>query len=90
LGNKLEHVEILLNILIVCHLALKYSGVKIETISEKLQQRELPKYTGHVAFTEGLNTKSKNEAMNQFTNSKSEKLLMAYVVDPMVEAGLTQ
>ena len=55
LGNKIEHVDVLLRILIVCHLVLKYSGVKIDTITEELQQRELAKYTQHVSSTKVLN-----------------------------------
>ena len=90
MGNKLEHVEVLLNILIVTHLALKYSGVKIEKITEKQQEKELAKYTGHIRFLEGLNDDCKSEAINQFTEDKSEKILMAYVVNTMVEAGLTK
>ncbi len=89
MGNKFEHVEVLLNILIVTHLALKYSGVKIETITEKQQEKELARYTGHVRFFEGLNGSCKTESIKQFTEGKSEKALMAYVVNAMTEAGLT-
>jgi hypothetical protein len=90
MGNKIEDVEVLLNILIVTFLALKYSGVKIEKISEKTQEKELAKYTGHIGFLEGLNNKTTEVAIKQFTESKSEKALMAYVIETMLRAGFTK
>jgi len=35
MGNSMEQVEVLLNLLIIAHLALQYSGVKIRTVTEK-------------------------------------------------------
>ena len=90
MGNKIEDVEVLLNILIVTFLALKYSGVKLEKISEKTQEKELARYTGHVGFLEGLNNKNTEAAIHQFTESKSEKALMAYVIETMLKAGFAK
>ena len=90
MGNKIEDVEVLLNILIVSFLALKYSGVKLEMISEKTQEKELAKYMGHIGFLDGLNSKNTEIAINHFTESKSEKALMAYVISAMLKAGFTQ
>ncbi len=90
MGNKIEDVEVLLNILIVTFLALKYSGVKIEKISEKTQEKELARYTGHIGFLEGLNNKTTEVAIKQFTESKSEKALMAYVIGTMLKAGFAK
>jgi len=90
MGNKIEDVEVLLNILIVSFLALKYSGVKLEKISEQTQEKELAKYTGHIGFLEGLNNKNTEVAINQFTESKSEKALMAYVIGTMLKAGFAK
>ena len=90
LGNKLEDVEVLLKILIVIYLALKYSGVNLETITEQQQERELAKYTEHLRLLDGLNQTDQNTAIDQFSDSKSEKLLMAYVIGMMVEVGFTK
>lgn len=90
MGNTLEQIEVLLNILIVTHLALKYSGVKIRTITEADQEKQLSRYVGHLKFAEGLGEKSKSEAMKQYSDQCSEKLLMAYVTNEMVSAGFTK
>ncbi len=90
MGNKIEDVEVLLNILIVTFLALKYSGVKLKKISEKTQEKELAKYTGHITFLEGLGNKNTEEAIKQFTESKSEKALMVYVIETMLKAGFAK
>ena len=90
MGNKIEDVEVLLNILIVTFLALKYSDVKLEMISESLQEKEMAKYAGHFEFLEGLNQQNTEEAINQFSKNKSEKLLLSYVIGAMMEAGFTK
>lgn len=90
MGNRLEDVEVLLNILMVTFLALKYSGVKLEKITEQQQTRELAKYTGHISFLEGLDQTNTTLAIDQFSDSKSEKSLMAYVLRTMVDAGFTK
>jgi hypothetical protein len=90
MGNKIEDVEVLLNILIVTFLALKYSDVKLEMISESLQKKEMAKYAGHFEFLEGLNQQNTEEAINQFSKNKSEKLLLSYVIGAMMEAGFTK
>lgn len=90
MGNSLEDVDVLLKILIVTFLALKYSDVKLEKITEQQQERELTKYAGHLNFIEGLNQTNINTAINQFSESKSEKSLMAYAIKTMIEAGFTK
>ncbi len=90
MGNKLEDVEVLLNILIVTFLALKYSNVKLEIITENLQEKEMAKYVGHFDFLKGLDPQNTEKAINQFSDSKSEKLLFSYVIGTMMEAGFTK
>jgi len=87
LGNKFEDVDVLLKILIVTFLALKYSNIKLEMITEKLQEKELAKYVGHIKFFEGLSQNNATEAINDFFNNKSEKLLFSFVIDAMIGAG---
>ncbi len=64
----------------------KSQGVKFEKISEKAQEKELAKYTGHIDFLEGLNNVTTEVAIKQFTESKSEKALMTYVIETMLNA----
>jgi len=87
IGSSMEQVEILLNLLIISHLALQYSGVKIQRVTEKEQEEELARYVGHLQFTEGLDKKSKQDAIDQYISRNNETLLMAYVTNKMKEAG---
>jgi len=89
MGNSMEQIEILLNILIITHLALRYSGVKIQTVTFKEQEKELTKYVAHLQFIEGLDSKSKDKAIRQYGYNNDEILLMAYVTNKMKEAGFT-
>ncbi|MFT4871609.1 MAG: hypothetical protein ACI9F1_002393 [Colwellia sp.] len=90
MGNKIEDVDVLLNILIVTFLALRYSNIKLEMITEKLQEKEMAKYAGHFKFLDGLNQENTEQAIHQFSNSKSEKILLSYVIGAMMDAGFTK
>jgi hypothetical protein len=50
----------------------------------------MAKFAGHFEFLEGLNQKNTEEAINQFSDNKSEKLLFSYAMGAMMEAGFTQ
>lgn len=88
MGNRLEHVEVILNILMVSYLALKNSGIKIIKVSEKLQQKELEKLVKHANSTKNLDSKKEFEAISRFVHGKSEEILMAFVLKTIEEAGL--
>lgn len=88
MGNKLEHVEVILSILIVSYLALASSGVRIKKVTEKLQQQELAKLVRHANSTKSLDSQKGFEAMSQFVHDKSEEVLMAFVLNTIQEAGL--
>jgi polyhydroxyalkanoate synthesis regulator phasin len=90
MGNSMEQIEVLLNILIITHLALRYSGVRIQTVTLEEQEKELTKYAAHLQFIEGLDSKSKGEAIRQYSDNNDEELLMAYVTNKMKEAGFTK
>lgn len=90
MGNKLEDVDVLLKILMVTFLTLKYSDVKLEMITEQQLERELARYAGHLNFLDGLDQTNINTAINQFADSKSEKLLLAYAIGTMIDAGFTK
>ena len=87
IGNTLEQIEVLLNILLIAHLALKESGIKLAKVTEGEQERELSKFMGHVKFTEGLSSSSELTAMRQYIESHEEKILLAYVHKEMLESG---
>lgn len=78
MGSSPEQINVLLNVLIVAHLSLKTSGVKIQQVTEDLQDKELAKFVAVVNFSEGLNDSSINDSIDQYVRSQREKYLLAY------------
>ena len=88
LGVSMETVDVLLNILIVLHLAVENSGQVLATVSEEEQERQLQRFIATVRFTEGLDERSFAQSIQQTTAHKQEKILLAYVIDTMRRAGI--
>jgi len=88
MGNSLEKIDILLNILIVAHICLKESGVKLKKITEALQETEMGKFVAVVNFSEGLNSARINSSISQYITSQREKYLMAYAFNEMNNSGI--
>lgn len=87
-GNSLEQIDILLNILIVAHISLKESGVKLKKITEDLQENEMAKFVAIVKFSEGLNSASIISSISQYIASQREKYLLAYAFNEMNSSGI--
>lgn len=90
MGNSMEQMEVLINILLVSHLALKESGIKIVKISESLQDKEMAKFVATIKFTEGLSASNLESSLQQYVASQKEKVLLAYALNEMTEAGFTR
>jgi hypothetical protein len=88
LGASMETVDVLLNILIVLHLAIEKSGQLLATVSEAEQEHQLQRFTAIVRFTEGLDERSFAQSIQQTIAYKREKILLAYVLDTIQRAGL--
>jgi hypothetical protein len=88
LGVSMATVDVLLNILIVVHLAVQNSGQVLALVMEEDLERELRRFTASVRFTEGLDTGAFAQSIGQTTAYKREKFLLAYVVETMLRAGL--
>ncbi len=88
LGASMETVDVLLNILIVLHLAIEKSGQLLATVSEAEQEHQLQRFTAIVRFTEGLDERSFAQSIQQTIAYKREKILLAYVIDTIQRAGL--
>jgi hypothetical protein len=58
-GAALEHIEVVLNLLLVFHEAMKASGRQLPLISEEVQQRCLTRISARARFNEGLRRGSK-------------------------------
>jgi hypothetical protein len=88
MGNSLEEIDILLNILIVAHVSLKESGVKLRKITEGLQEIEMAKFVAIVNFSEGLNSANITDSIYQYIISQREKYLLAYAFNEMNNSGI--
>ena len=90
MGQSLEDIDVLLNILIICHLSLEDSGGKLEKILEGDQEKELARFTGHIKFNEGLTTRSESKSIENYIGNHDERVLLAFVFNEMIVAGFTK
>lgn len=88
LGNQMHHVDVLLKILIVLHLALKIAKVKIEPISEEIQGIELNRLVTNIKFTEGLSPSLSSKKLKQYVDNHKEKYALAFVFNELVTSGI--
>lgn len=88
LGNQMHHVDVLLKILIVLHLALKIAKVKIELISEEIQAIELNRLVTDIKFTEGLSPSLSSKKLEQYVDNHKEKYALAFVFNELVTSGI--
>ena len=87
-GISMPTIEIVLNILIVLHLAIVESGQVLATVTEDDQDRELSRYTASVKFAEGLDAASFVRSLEQTTAYKKERFLIAYVLSTLMHSGI--
>lgn len=79
LGNN--GLELVLNILLVCHQAMKESGFERPTISEGEQERQLKHMTGAVEFSRGFaDPAMTNAATAQYLKDHPEQAILAFVL----------
>lgn len=90
LGVTLQTVDVVLNILIVLQLAIEESGQLLATVSEVDQERELRRFTAAVRFTDGVAGDAVLQSIKQTIGYKRETFLLAYVVDTLQRAGLSE
>lgn len=87
-GNSMEHIDEILKILIVLYLALEFEKVKIATVSEREQDRELTRLVATIKFSEDLsNTLTSNSIENYIENHK-EKYAAEFAYDVMSASGI--
>jgi len=87
MGNTLEQMEVLLNLLLVIHLSLRHAEVTLQTVSEDKQEQQLRRLIGTVKFMDDLDRSSRDSAFHQMIEQQSEKWLFAYALNLMVGAG---
>jgi hypothetical protein len=87
LDVSMETVDVLLDILIVTHLAVEESGQVLEIVSEEQQARQMDRYVASVNFAAGLGSELSAQSLYQTTAYKKEKFLLAYVLKTMTSAA---
>jgi hypothetical protein len=87
MGNTLEQMEVLLNLLLVILLSLRQANVKLPTVSEDKQEQQLQRLIGTVLFMDDLDRSTRDSAFNQMIEQQSEKWLFAYAWKLMIDAG---
>ena len=87
LGNSLQDVDVLLNILIVLYLSLKEAGITISKVTEQEQEHQLSLLKNTILFSEGLGVNLVESSVNQYISNHKEPPLLAYVIGAMQEAG---
>ncbi|MFT4730958.1 MAG: hypothetical protein ACI9UN_005491 [Granulosicoccus sp.] len=71
MGNTLEQMEVLLNLLLVIHLSLRQANVKLPTVSEDKQEQQLQRLIGTVLFMDDLDRSTRDSAFNQMIEQQS-------------------
>lgn len=87
-GATLVQIEVVLNILLVFHQAMRLRGGAWPVISEDVQERCLRRVTGRVHFVEGLSEEFQAQAAADAVSDHPEQLLLAYVFGKFKEANL--
>jgi len=87
-GATLEQLEVVLNVLLVFHEAMKGSGKRWSVISEEVQERCLARVSGRVRFMEGLTPQLQAQATLDALFAHPEQQLLAYVFGKFKENGL--
>lgn len=87
-GATLEQLEVVLNVLLAFHEAMKGSGKRWSVISEEVQERCLARVSGRVRFMEGLTPQLQAQATLDALGAHPEQQLLAYVFGKFKENGL--
>ncbi|MDZ7923633.1 MAG: hypothetical protein U5M23_06150 [Marinagarivorans sp.] len=88
-GCSIEHIDEVLRILIVIFLALEFSMVKIATVPELEQERELSRLIGIMKFSEGLTDSLTSKSIQNYIENHKEKIAFAYVINLLNESGIS-
>lgn len=84
----METVDVVLNLLLVLHLAVEKSGQVLAMVSEEDLERELQRFTASVRFTEGLDEQTIRQSIQQTTAYRKEGILLAYAYDTLRRSGI--
>ena len=87
-GATLVQIEVVLNLLLVFHEAMKISGGGWPVVSENVQERCLKRVSGRVRFVERLSPALQTQATADAVGDHPEQQLLAYVFGKFKENNL--
>lgn len=87
LGNEFDDMQVLFDLLLVIHLALRCEGIELETVSQQLHLTELRKFSEQMRFTHDLDANTYQQMMQQYHDDHAELALLVWVQRRMIEAG---
>ncbi len=90
MGNSLEHVEVLLNVLLVIHELVRASGKTLKQVSESEQDQYVSRFVAHLKSVGDLRSAKANRAIDAYVKAHPEKVLLAYAIGEMQKAGFTE
>ena len=87
-GATLVQIEVVLNILLVFHEAMKISGSTWPVITKDVQERCLKQISGRVRFIEDLSPQLQAKTISDAVGDHPEQPLLAYVLGKFKESDL--
>ena len=87
-GATLVQMDVVLNLLLVFHEAMKISASTWPVVSEDVQERCLKRISGRVRFIEGLSPQLQTQATADAVSDHPEQQLLAYVFGKFKESDL--
>ena len=84
MGVRIEKIEFLIHVLLVCFQAMKESGIAWPVISEDDQDRQLQRYLATVTFGQPLSPGLEFIARKPFVEGHPERPLLAFVQTEIV------
>ncbi|WP_313915079.1 hypothetical protein [Tahibacter sp.] len=83
-----EHVDVLLDLLMITIRAVSDAGIRLEVISEEAQDRELRRLVAMINFSQEARAGLLNESLLQFPAFEKEPWLASYVLSSLQESGI--
>lgn len=88
LGNEFDDIQVLFDLLLIIHLALKSESIELETVTQELHVAELRKFSEQLRFARDLDATGHQQVMQQYHENHAELPLLVWAQKRMIEAGI--
>ncbi|WP_295391806.1 hypothetical protein [uncultured Thiodictyon sp.] len=86
---KIERIDVILNILLLCFEAVRCAQLRLPVVTEAIQELCLARIAGRSRFIEGLSNQSVEQAVNDQVAEHTDKNLLALVFHELKEHGFS-